>query len=189
MNKIFFFLVVLAVLAFGGYALYRAVVPDLIAGVTVSESLSNYIPKRLKARVEAIKNPINKGTEAMIEQMHASEIPLEKVLHTVDNITEDQAYAFLDEVTKTQPATTDEVFDIAKKHFPADFNPEVFREPFNAHFKIRQIRNAVEYANENRKFNDVELTTAKAILKNILIEKEKEIGERHSGSDQKGRTP
>jgi len=178
MKRIFVSMAILTLLAVGGYALYQAVMPGLIAEATTSESLSNYIPKRLKARMEAIKNPLNRGTEAMIEQMHASEIPLEKVLETVDNITEDQAYAFLDEVTSAQPGTTDEVFDIAKKHFNTGFDPEVFREPFNKHFEIRQIRNAVTYANQNRKFNDVELITAKAILKNILIEKDQEMGER-----------
>ena len=178
MKKLVIPVLILVVLGVGGYALYRVIMPELIAEATVSETLPNYIPKRLKARIESIKNPINKGTEAMIERMHASEIPLEKVLETVDNITEEQAYAFLEEVTRAQPETSNEVFDIAKKHFPADFDPEVFRQPFNEHFKIKQIRNAVAYANHNRKSNDVELTAAKAILKNILIEKEKELGER-----------
>lgn len=177
-------MVILAIIGVGGYVLYRAVLPGMIAQATASESLPDYIPKRLKARMEAIKNPINKGTEAMIERMHASGIPLETVLETVDNITEDQAYAFLDEVTKAQPVNTDEVFDIAKRHFNTGFDPEVFREPFNEHFKIKQIRNAVTYANQNRHFNDVEITTAKAILKKILIEKEKEMIER-SPEEQK----
>lgn len=180
MKKVFILIAILAILGVGGYVLYRAVIPGLIAEATASESLSDYIPKRLKARMEAIKNPINKGTEAMIKRMHASGIPLEMILKAIDKVTEEQAYAFLDEVTKTQPVTTDEVFDIAKKHFYTDFDPEVFREPFNEHFEIRQIRNAVTYANQNRKFNDVELSTAKAIVKKILIEKENEMGEHSS---------
>lgn len=178
MKKLLIPVLIVAVLGIAGYALYRSVMPELIAGAAVSDSLPSYIPKRLKARIESIRSPINKGTEAMIKQMHASEIPLKKVLQTVDNITEEQAYAFLDEVTRTQPETTDEVFDIAIKYFPAEFDPEVFRKPFNEHFKIKQIRDAVAYANQNRKSNDVELTAAKAILKNILIEKEKEVEER-----------
>lgn len=170
-------LLILTVLASGAYVLYRTVMPRVIADAIVAEPLPAYIPKRLQTRVEAIKTPINKGTEAMIEKMHASDIPLDKVLKTVDNITEKQAYAFLDEVNAKQPATTNEVFNLAKKHFDTEFDLEVFREPFTQHFKIGQIRNALAYANMNRKSNDVDIVTAKAILKKIIIEKEKEINE------------
>ncbi len=113
----------------------------------------------------------------MISRMHASDIPLEKVLKTIDNITEEQAYAFLDAVNEQQPETTDGVFNLAKKYFTTEFDLEVFREPFNQHFKMSQIRNALAYANMNRKSNDVDIATAKAILKTIIIEKEKEIRE------------
>jgi hypothetical protein len=175
MKKVLLILLTLSILCLGAYVLYRTIMPKIIAQAVVSDTLPDYIPKRLKTRVESMKTPINKGAEAMIQTMHHSNIPLEKVLETVDNITEDQAYAFLDEVNKTQPSTPNEVFDLAKKHFPAEFDPEVFREPFNQHFKIKQIRNALAYANMNRRSNDVDITTAKAILKKIIVEKEKEV--------------
>ena len=177
MNKVVLTLLIVSILCVGAYVLYRAIMPKIIAEAVVSDSVPDYIPKRLQTRVEAIKTPINKGAEAMIQTMHESNIPLEKVLETVDNITEEQAYAFLDEVNKSQPATTNEVFDLAKKHFSTEFDPEVFREPFNQHFKIKQIRNGLAYANVNRRSNDVDITTAKAILKKIIVEKEKEVSE------------
>ncbi|HEU5146804.1 MAG TPA: hypothetical protein VFT90_08820 [Chryseosolibacter sp.] len=178
MKKILISLLILAIVGVGVYAVYRALMPSIIAEATVSESLPDYIPKRLKTRVEAIRNPINKGAEAMIHKMHASEIPLNEVLDAIDNITEEQAYAFLDEVNATKPASTDAVFDLLKKHFPTEFDTEVFREPFNQHFRMKQVRNALAYANMNRKSNDVELATAKAILKKLIIEKEKEMAGR-----------
>lgn len=175
MKKILIAMLILAIVSTGVYVVYRALMPALIAEATVSESLSDYIPKRLKNRVEAIKNPINKGAEAMIQKMHASHITLDEVLRTIDNITEEQTHAFLDEVNATKPSNTDEVFDLLKKHFPAEFDAEVFREPFNEHFDMKQIRNALAYANMNRKSNDVEFATAKAILRKLIIEKEKEV--------------
>lgn len=178
MNKILISLAIVAIVGVGVYVVYRAVMPELIAEATFSESLSDYIPKRLKTRVEAIKNPINKGAEAMIQKMHASHIPLDEVLETVDNITEEQAYAFLDEVNAVKPATKDEVFDLFKKHFPTEFDVEAFREPFTEHFEMKQIKNALAYANMNRHSNDVELATAKAILKKLIIDKEKEVAGR-----------
>ncbi|MEX2231571.1 MAG: hypothetical protein WD824_05390, partial [Cyclobacteriaceae bacterium] len=163
------------ILAVGGYFLYRSLMPKIIAEAVVAESLPNYIPKRLKNKVDAIRTPLNKGTEAMLQEMHASEIPLDDVLEAVDDITEEQAYSFLDEMNKRKPASTNEVFDVAKKHFSADFDMEVFREPFNKHFEIDQIKNAIAYANMNRKSNDVDISTAKAIFKKIIVEKEKEV--------------
>lgn len=175
MKKIFSFIAIIAILAVGGYILYRSLMPKIIAEAVVSESLPNYIPKRLKNKVEAIRTPINKGTEAMLQKMHASEIPLDNVLDAVDNITEEEAYSFLDEVNKKQPANPDQVFDLAKKHFSTDFDLEVFREPFNKHFEMSQINHAIAYANMNRKSNDVDIATAKAIFKKILVEKEREV--------------
>lgn len=166
---------ILLFLSIGGYYLYRAVMPEIIAEAVVSDSMPGYIPKRLQPRVEAIRKPINKGTQAMIETMHDSGISLGEVLKAVDNITENQAYAFLDEIDQNHPTSSDEVFDVAKKYFPTDFDAEVFREPFMKHFEMKQIRNAIAYANLNRKSNDVDLPTAKAILKKIIIEKEKEV--------------
>jgi hypothetical protein len=178
MKKVALTLLILAIVGTGAYLLYRNIMPKMIARAVVSDSLPGYIPKRLHTRVEAIKTPINKGAEAMIHTMHSSKIPLEKILETVDNITEEQAYAFLDEVNEVQPGNTNEVFDLAKKHFPAEFDPEPFRQPFNEHFNMKQIRNGLAYANMNRRSNDVDISTAKAILKKIIVEKEKEVIER-----------
>jgi hypothetical protein len=66
---------------------------------------------------------------------------------------------------------------VAKKHFSSDFDMEVFREPFNRYFEMKQIKKAISYANFNRKTNDVDIVTAKAILKQIILEKEKEVSE------------
>jgi hypothetical protein len=168
-------LLIVTLLGIGCYALYRTLMPELIAEAVVAESMPDYIPKRLQTRMEAIRTPINRGTEAMVQKMHDSDISLKEVLAAVDEVTEEQAYAFLDEINQKKPSNTDQVFDLAKKHFVTRFDLEVFRKPFNEHFKMKQISNALAYANMNRKYNDVDMVTAKAILKKIIIEKEKEV--------------
>lgn len=175
MRKLLSYAIIITLLAIGGYMLYRTIVPNLIARAVVSDSLPGYIPKRLQARVESIRVPLNQGTEAMLKKMHASDIPLEHVLQAVDDISEEEAYAFLDELNAKDPRNTNEVFDILKKHFSTDFDLEVFREPFNHHFEMKQIKNGIAYANFNRNSNDVDIATARAILKKIIIEKEKEV--------------
>lgn len=175
MKRIITGLLILAVFVIGGYLLYKSYAPQMIANAVVADSLPDYIPKRLKTKVEAIRRPLNKGADAMLRKMHASDIPVDQVLKAVDDISEDEAYAFLDEMNAANPVNTDEVFDLAKEHFSTDFDLEVFREPFNQHFEMKQINDAIAYANLNRKSNDVDITTAKAILKKIIIEKEKEV--------------
>jgi hypothetical protein len=178
MRKIILALVILVILAVSSYLLYRSLVPQIIARAVVSDSLPDYIPKRLQMKVEEIRRPLNRGTDAMLRKMHASNISVDQVLKAVDDISEDEAYAFLDEVNATKPANTDELFSVAKKHFSTDFDLEIFREPFNQHFEMKQINNAINYANMNRKSNDVDIATAKAILKKIIVEKEKEVLDR-----------
>jgi hypothetical protein len=168
-------LLTLCLLAVGGYFLYQYMMPGIIADAVVADSLPDYIPKRLHTKVEAIRVPLNKGTEAIVQRMHASEIPVEEVLESVDEISEKDVYKFLDEINEKKPTNTNEVFDIIKKYLSTDFDLEVFREPFNQHFQMKQINNAVEYANLNRRSNDIDISTAKAIVKKIIVEKEKEI--------------
>jgi hypothetical protein len=117
----------------------------------------------------------------MLQKMHGSEISVDQVLEAVDDISEYEAYKFLDELNTTKPSKTNEVFDLAKKHFSTDFDLEVFREPFNKHFDIDQINNAIAYANLNRKSNDVDIVTAKAILKKIIVQKEEEVSRKRNG--------
>lgn len=158
-----------------GYYLYRTWMPDIIADAVISGSGTAYIPKRLKARVEEIRAPINDGTGAIVEKMQAERIPIDEVIHAIDAVTEDQTNAFLDDVNRQKPKTTDEIFDLATKHFSTSFDPEVFRKPFTEHFSMEQIKDALAYANLNRKSKDVDLPMAKAIAKKIIIEKEREM--------------
>lgn len=168
-------LVILSALGLSAYFFYRSCMADIIARAVISESIPSYVPSQIQKRLEKIRAPLNKGTEAVLKKMHESEIPLDQVLKAVDNTTEEQAYAFLDEVNSSKPGSTNQVFDIAKKYFSADFDIEVFREPFNEHITMKQVRIAIAYANANRKEKNIDVVTEKAIVKKILVEKEKGI--------------
>ena len=175
MRKLLLLVVMLITLAaVGGLIFYRYYLADFIANAIVTESVPAYIPKRMQSKIEAISEPLNKGTEAMLTNMHQSQISIDQVVKVVEKTSEQQAYGLLDELNNSKPTTTDEVFNIAKKHVPADFDVEVFRQSFNDHVTMKQVRQAMNYANLNRKTNDVDITTAKAIVKKILLQKEKE---------------
>lgn len=161
----------LAVTAFYFYTHYFA---DFVAEAVVADQLPSYIPKRMQAKIQALSKPINEGAEAMLVEMDSSDIPMEKVLSVIDRTNEKKAYSILDEINSMQPQTTDEVFDIAKRHVSTDFDIEIFRQPFNDHVDMKQVRKAIDFANQNRKTHDLEFNTAKAILRKILTQKEKE---------------
>lgn len=175
MKKLFIVIVVLAALAFaGGYYWYKNHFPDMVAEAMVANELPPYVPKYIQVKIEEFRKPVNAGTEKMIVEMHRQDIPLEKVMETIDNTSEEQTYAFLDELSNTDLTSTDQVFEIGKKYFPADYNVEAFRKPFNENVDLGTIRKGLRYANTNRRTNDISIPTLKAIAKKILLEKEKE---------------
>ncbi|MEO5603964.1 MAG: hypothetical protein ABIR06_23815 [Cyclobacteriaceae bacterium] len=172
------FIIVVSLLSVGSYYFYQIYFTDFIAQAFVSNSLPGVVPKRIQTRMKAISVPLNKGTEALIQKMHASDISIDHILSVVDNTTEEQAYELLDELNSTKLKNTNDVFDVTKKHIDADFNLEIFRKPFQEHFKMTQVRKVLYLANQNRKTHDVDFVAAKEIIKKILLEKEKEYTKR-----------
>lgn len=172
------FIFVVSLLGVGSYYFYQMYFTDFIAQAFVSDSLPGFVPKRIQTRMQAISVPLNKGAEALIQKMHASDISIDHILSVVDKTTEEQAYKLLDELNSTNLKNADDVFNVAKKHIDADFNLEIFRKPFQEHFRITQVRRVLYLANQNRKTHDVDFVTAKAIIKKILLEKEKEYTKR-----------
>lgn len=167
-------LTVIVIMA-AGYFIYRHYLPEFVASTLSSEKLPPYLPKHVQTKIEEFRAPVNKGTEEMVKEIHRANVPIEKVYETIDNTTDEQAYALLDELNNTPLKNTDHVFDIIKKHIPANFNVEVFRRPFTEHFNMKMVRKALYYGEKNRKSKDLDVDFAKAIIKQVLKEKDKEI--------------
>jgi len=174
MKKIAFLITFLAIASVGAYIFYRFYLPDFVADAMTKDDVPDYLPKRVQKKIAALKAPVNAGAEEVVKEIHKANIPMDKVLAMIDNTTEDQAYTMLDELNHTKPNTTDQVFDIAKKYFPADFDIEVLRKPFNQNVNIKMIKKGIQYGNTNRKRKNIDIEVAKEIAKKILIEKEKE---------------
>jgi hypothetical protein len=175
MKKLFIAIVIIGglVIAVGLYW-YKNYFPDMIAEAVVSDQLPPYIPKYIQVKIEEFRKPVNAGAENMVVEMHRQNIPVEKIVETIDKATEQQTYAFLDELNAKGIKNTDQVFDIGKKYFPADYDVEVFREPFKENVDLRTIRKGIHYANVNRRSNDISIPMLKEIAKKILLQKEKD---------------
>jgi hypothetical protein len=172
-----FIIILFATILIGGIAafvLYKYYLPEVIADAVVADDLPDYLPKPVKTRIEKIREPVNAGAEDVVKEIHDSDIAIEKILEMIDRTTEDMSNEILDELNRSKITTTDQAFDIIKKHVKADFDLEVLRKPFNENVDVKMIRKAIGYGNINRKSKDIDLETAKVIAKRILIEKEKQ---------------
>lgn len=147
----------------------------MVAKAVVDDSFSPYIPKRMQSRIQEIRTPINEGTEAVILEMQTKRIPTEELMVAIDKTSEEDVNRFLDELHRQQPDNIHLVFDIAKKHLPTTFDPEILRKPFTENVNMKQVRKVMRYADDNRKTHDLDFETTKAILKKIILEKEKDM--------------
>jgi hypothetical protein len=176
MKRFFLVLIIVCLVIWAaGYAFYRLYLPDIIAKALVSDDTPSYIPRRIMNKVDELRAPVNKGADQMVAEMKRNNISLAEVLEVVDNTNEDEAYSFLAELNESNPNDPNDVFDIAKKHLKADFDVEIFREPFVKNVNMKSIRKAMRYANLNQRTKDLDIETGRAIAKQILIEKYKEV--------------
>jgi hypothetical protein len=166
-------LILVTLLGLTGYGLYHFYFSYMVAEAITTESLPIYIPKGIQRKLDEMRKPVNKGAEEIVVKMHEGDIPVEKIIKAIDETTEEQAYAMLDELNKTPIKNANQVFDIGKKHFPVDFDAEILRKPFTDHIDMKLIRRAIRYGNINKRTKDIDIETAKAIAKKIFLEKEK----------------
>jgi hypothetical protein len=174
MKKLFISLLIVAtLLGIAGFVVYKFYMADLIADAVVSnEDVPAFVPEKIKTKINKYKTPINYGAEEVIKKMHDSKITIEQILKAIDEVPEEQAYSMLEELKTTKIRSSDQVFDMAKKHFPVDFDVEVFRKPFNEKADIGTLRKGISYIKEHQESMDIEM--AKAVAKKILLQKEKE---------------
>jgi hypothetical protein len=167
----------LIALTLGSYVAFKIYMQKMIAKAIVSPNeLPSYLPEKVKEKVKKVKVPVNQGAEAIITSMQQSKtVTLDQILKAIDNVTEEQAYAMLDTLNNTKIKNADQVFDMAKQHFPVDFDVEVFRKAYREKVSMRLIKKGIVYGNRFKKNQDMDFESARSILKQILIQKEHEL--------------
>jgi hypothetical protein len=173
MRKISVILGVVVLLFVAGYMAYQVYFPMMVAKSITDEGVP-FVPETVKKRLKKIRKPVNEGAEAVVQTMFKSGVTMEQILKAIDDAKEEQALAMLEELNKTEIKNPDQVFSIAKKHFPVDFDVEIFREPFNKKISMRQIKKGLRYANIYKDREEFDAETAKSIAKRILLQKEDE---------------
>jgi hypothetical protein len=174
MKRFIIFLIVMGILAAGSYLAYQYLLPTFVAHSITSDTDHSWIPFEGHAKINKIKKPVNEVATEVVKQIHHSNISIDDLLEAIDNAEEKQAYAMLDELNSNEPETPDEVFSMAKRYFPVNFNVEVFRAPFNEKITISHIRRGIRLANQYKDQEEIDTETAKTIMKKILLQKEEE---------------
>jgi hypothetical protein len=153
---------------------YEVLLPRVIAR-SITGNPSPLMPDRLRDKIQHIRKPVNDGAEVVVETVKDSDVSMSDIYRAIDEAREEQALAMLDELNDTHIKSTNQVFDIAKKHFPVRFDVEIFRKPFNDNASLPALRKGLRYANLYKDRNELDAETAKTILKNILSQKEEEL--------------
>lgn len=173
MKRILLVLGIIVLLCLAGMFAYKVCLPKMIAdGIT--DEASYLMPNDIKEKLEAIREPVNEGALTVVETAHKSGVTMEQIMRAIDNAKESQLDAMLLELKDTQIESTDQVFSIAKKHFPVDFDVEIFRKPFNDRVELITLKRAIRQAVAYLENEDIDEQTAKAIAKRILLQKEDE---------------
>jgi hypothetical protein len=175
MKKFGIWLLALVITAgIGAYVFYKFYLPGLVAKELVKDEESVYVPRFVKAKIRKYKAPVNKGAHDVIKEMHKSNVTLEQLLQAIDETEEEQVRGMLAELNQINLKSTDQVFDVAKKHFTPGFDIEILRKPFNDNVSLDMVKNGLKQANSYASQADLDPEMAKAVAKQILIQKEKE---------------
>jgi len=170
-------LAVLLVLAIGGTLLYKFYLPQLIAKAVVTEGEPPaYVPKVVERQISRYKVPLSNAATDIVKSMHASDVTMGQVFEAIDKTEPQHIQMAFDELQTANVKTPDDAFNIFKKHVNADFDVEVLREPFTKNVNMKMIRVATKKAHQYNE-DAVDADLAKAIIKNILLQKEKELAQ------------
>jgi hypothetical protein len=173
MKKLSLVLSALILIGFAIFVGYEVYLPEMIA-MSITTEPSSLVPDNIESRLQKIRKPVNDGAKTVVETMHKSGVTMDQILKAIDDTEEEQAFAFLNEISNMKIESSDQIFTVAKKHFPVEFDVEIFREPFNKKVNIASIKKGIRYANIYKDKEEFDAATAKSIAKRILLQKEEE---------------
>lgn len=173
-RKLIWFLGILIVTIGLGYVAYRKILlPKYVARIILNDETSKLLPKRYEKRIVKSRKRISSSIDSVLVISHRENISLEQLLKAIDEVKEEQVYGFMDELNTTKIVSSDQVFDICKKHFKPDFNVELFRSVFQEKAPVDLIKKGLAIANKHREDEDMSAEIVRSVAKQLLIEKEK----------------
>ena len=179
-----FLIWVLSIIIIGAllaYGFYRFYLPDVVVNaITSGDELPDYLPENIRNKIAPYKEAVNKSADQVIHELHEHDIPVTEFIEAINQVYPQHIQAAVDEAKTQNVRTTDEAFDIIKKHFPAEFDLEPLREPFNDNVNMKMINKALSGLNANKNA-EIDLDMTKEIATKVLTQKEKEYQQSSGG--------
>lgn len=161
------------------YWTYKYYAPKALAKALTSEETLSIVPRNIKVEVEAIKEEVDENISKLPVLMKKSALEYEDLTEIIDEVQTDQLLDAFEELKSKDWKTTNEVFDIGKKHIDLENHDlEKFRQLFNGYATPKQIEEWIEIAEENQLLTNLTIPLMKETAKSILESRKEEIEEK-----------
>jgi hypothetical protein len=182
MKKLLITLSILLVLALGGYMLYQHYYPKMVADAIVNDKYNKVIPKKYQPKFKELKDSVNNKVDNLMDVAEVNNVSFDQLIEGIDEVQEDDVRAALDELKNTKIKSVEQVFEIGKKHIKIDsFDPEILREAFLKNVQIKHIKKGLRYIETHDLLNKMDPETAKAIAKQLILQKKEKIEQKTEG--------
>lgn len=169
-------LVVITSLMLCSYITYEVYFPKYIVSLLIDDKNPTYLPKIITNKIDKIKEPINKNSEALILAFEKSGIKTEELLYEVDRINEVQFDNFISELNNLKnKSDASKIFDLGKQYFPVSFDVEALRDEFLKHATPQTISKAMYLVELYQKEQVISFESGKQIIKQLILQKQAEL--------------
>ncbi|MFT4739241.1 MAG: hypothetical protein ACI83B_000271 [Sediminicola sp.] len=183
MKKIIIVLSVLLLLGLLGYGFYHFYYPKLIAEAIVNDKYDKIIPKKYQPKFKVFKDSVNSKVDQLVEVAGINHMSFENLLEGIDEVQEEEVRAALAELKRTKITKVEQVFDIGMKHIHINsFDPEVLRDVFIKNVQLKHIKKGLKYIEQHELQESMSPETAKAIIKQILLQKKEKVLKKADGN-------
>jgi hypothetical protein len=176
----------LAFCLFSYYA-YKMLLPTVIAETITGETSTSLLPKKVVAKIDEYKKPINVTTEDILFEMDSLHIPFELVLKYVDNVKKETIIKTYHEIEAQGTTDRNAIFDIVKKNVTVtEMDPEILRGTFLKYATEPRISRVMNYIKMHHLLDEIDVSLSREVIKKVLIQKKDEINKRlNAHGDQK----
>lgn len=177
MKKLLIVVFVFLIVASSGYYLVKTYwFPKYVAHMIVmDEDVPDYLPQKVQKGIVKAKKKVNPLVGAILSESYKGGLTLEELLDFVENTDEELVFTLADSVSGLHSFDANQVFDLANDILKPQFNTEVLRDAFNQHVSEEMIKVVIMHYKANREELQSSPEIGRQIIKQILIEKDKQI--------------
>lgn len=162
---------------------YKILLPTIIAETITGETSSSILPKKVAAKIDEYKKPINATTEDMLFEMDSLHIPFDLVLKYVDNVKKETIIKTYNEIEAQKTMDRNAIFDIVKRNVTVtELDPEILRSTFLKYATEPRISRVINYIKMHRLLDEIDVSLSRDVIKKVLSQKKDEINKRLNAS-------